>query len=84
MSVQAAVTAIMRNERMSTLLKNCIDFSGDVDTVAAIALGAAASSIEIAQDIPEHLVVSLEDIEYGRSYLTDLDSCLMALVNRNA
>jgi ADP-ribosylglycohydrolase len=84
MSVQAAVTAILRNERMSTLLKDCIGFSGDVDTVAAIALGAAAGSIEIAQDIPEHLVVSLEDIEYGRRYLADLDSRLMALVNRNA
>jgi ADP-ribosyl-[dinitrogen reductase] hydrolase len=84
MSVQAAVAAIMRNERISALLKDCIDFSGDVDTVATIALAAAAGSIEIAQDIPEHLVVSLEDIEYGRSYLADLDSRLMALVNRNA
>src|SRR5262245_33670271 len=32
MSVRAAATAVMRNERLSDLLKDCVAFSGDVDT----------------------------------------------------
>src|SRR5262249_29833233 len=40
MSVQAAVTALVRNARMTTLLRDCIEFGGDVDTVATIALAA--------------------------------------------
>ena len=50
MSVQAAVTAIVASDRMTDLLKRCIDFTGDVDTVAAIALGSAAACKEIEQE----------------------------------
>src|SRR5260370_12590369 len=35
-SMQAAVTALLPTNSMSDLLKRCIQFSGDVDTVAAI------------------------------------------------
>src|SRR5205823_2621221 len=38
MSVRAAITAILGSDRMSTLLKTSVAFTGDVDTVAAIAL----------------------------------------------
>jgi ADP-ribosylglycohydrolase len=40
MSVRAAITALAASERMSDLLRRCVDFTGDVDTVAAIALTA--------------------------------------------
>ena len=79
MSVRAAATALMAHDRMSALLQACIDFSGDVDTVAAIALAAGACSEEIAQDLPEHLIFELEDGPYGRRYLIDLDRQLHAL-----
>ncbi len=39
-SVRTALTAFLRCERMSDLLRTCVDFTGDVDTVAAIALAA--------------------------------------------
>ena len=48
MSVQAAVTAVTRCDTMGDLSKTCIQFSGDVDTVAAIALAAGSCSTEIA------------------------------------
>ncbi|WP_414570777.1 ADP-ribosylglycohydrolase family protein [Nostoc sp. CCY 9925] len=80
MSVRAAITAVMRNDSMSQLLQDCIAFTGDVDTVAAIALAAGSCSEEITQDIPNHLVAGLENGAYGRDYLIGLDRQLMSLV----
>lgn len=77
MSVQAAVTALLQNDTMSNLLKTCIQFSGDVDTVAAIALAAGSCSSEIAQDLPSHLIDTLENGPYGRDYIRRLDAQLM-------
>jgi ADP-ribosylglycohydrolase len=79
MSVQAAVTAVMRNDRLSELLKDCVAFSGDVDTVAAIALAAASGSREYEQDLPEGLVAGLENGTYGQDYIRELDRRLLAL-----
>jgi len=77
MSVKAAITAIKKSQSMSSLLKNCIAFTGDVDTVATIALAAACWSDEIAQDLPDILVYNLENGKYGRRYLEKLDSKLL-------
>jgi len=82
MSVRAAVTALTRSSTMSDLLKACIQFSGDVDTVAAIALAAGSCSTEIAQDLPVHLFDALENGQYGRDYIHRLDTQLMALLAR--
>lgn len=78
MSVKAAITAIHQTSKLSDLLKTCISFSGDVDTVATIALGAAAGSKEFAQDLPAALISDLENTPYGRDYITRLDSELAA------
>lgn len=75
--MRAAITAVMRNDRMSKLLQDCIAFSGDVDTVATIALAAGSCSCEIAQDLPENLVQGLENQSYGRDYIRELDRQLM-------
>ncbi|PHJ69068.1 ADP-ribosylglycohydrolase [Nostoc linckia z18] len=80
MSVRAAITALIRNDSISEILQDCIAFSGDVDTVAALALGAASCSEEITQDIPHHLMAGLENGAYGRDYLIELDRQLMSLV----
>jgi len=63
-----------------TLDSICIDFSGDVDTVATIALGASSCSKEVEPDIPQHLIDGLENAAYGRDYIMALDSQLMALI----
>jgi ADP-ribosyl-[dinitrogen reductase] hydrolase len=77
MSVHAAMTAVVLNERMSDLLKACIAYTGDVDTVAAIALGAASCSDEIEQNLPEHLFTQLENGPFGFAFLKDLDAQLL-------
>jgi ADP-ribosyl-[dinitrogen reductase] hydrolase len=75
--VRAAITAVMRNDRASKLLQDCVAFSGDVDTVATIALAAGSCSSEIVQDLPENLVQGLENKLYGRDYIIELDRQLM-------
>ena len=80
MSVRAAVTAVQASDSMTSLLRTCIGYTGDVDTVATIALAAAASSTEVEQDLPEHLVTGLENDRYGRDFLYALDERLLAHV----
>ena len=84
MSVKAAITAIHQNDRLSDMLRSCIEFSGDVDTVATIALGAASSSSEVEQDLPQQLIDGLENGTYGRDYIMKLDAQLMALIEPQA
>jgi ADP-ribosyl-[dinitrogen reductase] hydrolase len=79
-SVQAAVSAVMAHDSLSGLLRACIALTGDVDTVATIALAAASCSEEVAQDLPSQLVSGLENGTFGRDYLRQLDAQLMAKV----
>jgi ADP-ribosylglycohydrolase len=80
MSVHAAATAVMATSSLSGLLRTCVAFTGDVDTVAAIALAAGACSEEIVPDLPDHLVAGLENGPFGRDFLRDLDQRLMERV----
>lgn len=77
MSVSAAITAIKKSTSMSDLLIECINFSGDVDTVATIALAAASYSKEICQDLPQNLYGDLERSPYGYDYICALDQRLV-------
>lgn len=79
MSVQAAITALTSCDTMRDLLQTCIQFSGDVDTVAAIALAAGSCCTEVTQDLPAHLFDTLENGHYGRDYIRRLDTQLLAL-----
>jgi ADP-ribosylglycohydrolase len=80
MSARAAVTLIAAHDSLADLLSACVDLLGDVDTVATIAVGAAACSTRYAQDLPEALYDGLEDGAYGRAYLEALDARLMEAV----
>ncbi|HEY1011900.1 MAG TPA: ADP-ribosylglycohydrolase family protein [Herpetosiphonaceae bacterium] len=79
MSVQAAITALAAGESLAEVLRISIAFTGDVDTVATIALGAAAASPRYARDLPAALYDGLEAGPYGQQYLRDLDQQLMSL-----
>lgn len=81
MSVRAAITALLHADNMADLLRRCIAFTGDVDTVATIALAAGSCSGEIEQNLPPNLSEGLENGAYGREYLRTLDARLMALVS---
>lgn len=74
--VRAAFTALMRNTKMSDLMVDCVNFTGDVDTVAAIACPIASVCDEFEQDIPQHLIDGLENKDFGKDYLVALDKKL--------
>src|SRR6476469_210984 len=76
LSVRAALTALASARSMTELLRQCVAYTGDVDTVATIALAAAARSAEGADDLPEALYRGLENGTYGRDYLRVLDECM--------
>ncbi len=80
MSVRAAITAVQQHESLSEMLQTCINYTGDVDTVATVALAAASCSSEVENDLPQQLIEMLENKTYGRDYLTQLDADLMACV----
>lgn len=79
MSVWAAITAVRESSTMKELLIRSIGYTGDVDTVAAIAAAAAAHCPEIENDILEVLYNGLENGTYGRDYIIDIDRQLLRL-----
>jgi ADP-ribosylglycohydrolase len=77
MSVRAALTALASHTSMGELLRACVAFTGDVDTVATIALAAASRSAEVVQDLPSVLLRDLERGPYGHDHLMALDLRLL-------
>jgi ADP-ribosylglycohydrolase len=76
--VRAALTALLQCDRMSDLLQACIAYTGDVDTVAAIALAGGSCCVEMQQDLPDALLEGLERGPFGYDFLVDLDNRLIA------
>lgn len=77
--VKAAISAVMRNDSLSECLKECIDYTGDVDSIAAMAMGIGSCCKEIENDLPQHLYEGLENGPYGLDYLRSLDEKLERL-----
>jgi ADP-ribosylglycohydrolase len=67
---------------VADLLVDCVDFGGDVDTAAAIAMAAAACADDIVRDIPEILWNGLENGSFGRDKLIELDRDLSDFARR--
>lgn len=78
MSVRAALTAMTTSSSLSEVLRTCVAFTGDVDTVATVALAAASRSPEMTPDLPRVLRRDLENGPYGRGYLSQLDARLLS------
>jgi ADP-ribosyl-[dinitrogen reductase] hydrolase len=76
-AVRAAVAAILESDTLSEVLKRCVDYGGDTDTTAAIAVCAASRCDEIVQFLPSGLYEGLESGSYGRDYLARVDERLM-------
>jgi ADP-ribosylglycohydrolase len=72
-TVQAAVTAVCQSNSLSELLQRCVAFTGDVDSVATIAMASASSHAKFARDVPDTLWNEFEPTRFGLRYLIDLD-----------
>ena len=75
-AVKAALTALQNYGSLSDILRACVAFTGDVDTVAAIAMPTAAVCDETRQDMPQVLIDGLENGLFGRDYLRLTDEKL--------
>jgi ADP-ribosyl-[dinitrogen reductase] hydrolase len=75
-SVRAALTALGGATGLSGLLTACVGYTGDVDTVAAIALAAGSCADDLDYDLPPGLYRDLENGPYGRDHLAALDERL--------
>jgi ADP-ribosyl-[dinitrogen reductase] hydrolase len=75
-TVHAVFSALAKNRKINDLLIDCVNYGGDVDSVAAIALGLASLSPEYENDISEDLLSSLENEVYGFDFLQQLDKKL--------
>lgn len=72
-TVHAVNTALQRNRSLKALLIDCVNFGGDTDSVASIALGIASVSNEYTNDLPKALYDNLERGPFGFEYLKSLD-----------
>lgn len=78
-SAHAAVQTVATSNSLSEILMKCVEFGGDTDTVATMAIGAASCCKEIEKDLPEGLYWGLENGPYGKDYLISLDTRLKQL-----
>jgi len=74
--IESAIWAIEKHDSLADILQQVVQWSGDVDTAATIAIAAASRSKEIKQNLPQALIDGLENKAYGRDYLMELDKRL--------
>lgn len=76
-ALNAALSVLESADNMQDAAIRSVSTAGDVDTVAAIAMGAASLLLpNEKRHIPENLMNNLENKAYGRSYLEKLDKQL--------
>lgn len=74
-TIHAVFDLLTHCSTLSEVLRGAIQFGGDTDSVAAIALGIA--SARMPNDLPQILSNKLENGPYGRDYLKTLGAQLM-------
>ena len=81
-AVLAALAAIRKYDRLSAILIQSVEYKGDVDTVANLAMAIGSVAEEIDNDLPPFLTKQLEQGKYGRLFIKKLDLQLMRLVEK--
>lgn len=75
-TVKAALFAVVCTDSLHDCLIQSVDYTGDVDTVAAIALGVASQSRFHKNNLADSLLYNLRNDSYGIEYLKELDKKL--------
>ncbi|AOS46119.1 ADP-ribosyl-[dinitrogen reductase] glycohydrolase [Lacunisphaera limnophila] len=79
-AVHAAVYVLSRESTLAGVLRETVNLTGDVDTVASIALAAASTTRDFLRDIPEALATALEHSTFGANHLQKVDRALSQLL----
>lgn len=72
-TVSAVFSCLIKNNNLKDLLYNCVDLSGDTDSVASIAIGLACCFDEYDKNLPSSLFLKLDELQYGADFLNKLE-----------
>lgn len=76
MTASAAIFLVYKYKKMSDILYHGVALKGDTDSVCSIAMGLASVCNEIEPDIPQILFDTLENEQFGKDYIINLDNQL--------
>ncbi len=79
-TTEAVLTILINEYDLKTMLKKSVDFGGDVDTVASLALAIGKMCQETENNLPQWLYNDLENNEFGLDYIKKIDEQLLNLV----
>lgn len=82
MTVAAVIYTLFKAKTTTDIIKIAVNFGGDVDSIASVALGLASIKDDIMINYSKELISNLENKKYGRDYLISLDKRLMQLYPR--
>lgn len=72
-TVSAALHCLINCRDLKTLLIKCVSLGGDTDSVSSIAIGLATCFDEYENNLPNNLIESLDEKNFGMEYLDCLD-----------
>jgi ADP-ribosyl-[dinitrogen reductase] hydrolase len=75
-TIEAVLQVLTNGNKLSAMLVSSVDFGGDVDTVASLVMAIGSSGKPYVNDLPSWLYDELENLEFGKNYLIDLDAKL--------
>lgn len=80
-TVEAVLTILTsKNETsLKNMLLKSVNFGGDVDTVASLTLAIGSQMENVDKDLPSFLFDELENEQFGRDYLIQMDKQLIQL-----
>lgn len=78
-TTEAVLTILINEYDLKTMLKKSVDFGGDVDTVASLALAIGKMCQETEDNLPSWLYEELENNEFGLNYIKKVDEQLLKL-----
>lgn len=78
-TTQALFTVLMQENSLKNMLKKSVDFGGDVDTVASLALAIGSLDPNTEKDLPRWLYDEIENNTYGKDYIQNLDNQLFKI-----
>ncbi|WP_291727067.1 ADP-ribosylglycohydrolase family protein [Bernardetia sp.] len=78
-TVEAVLTILTKESNLKSMLKKSVDFGGDVDTVASLALAIGKMNKNVENNLPSFLYDELENGNFGRDYIKKIDKELYQL-----
>jgi ADP-ribosyl-[dinitrogen reductase] hydrolase len=80
-TTNAIINIVSKANNMRDCLLDCINYGGDTDTVAALSMAILSVKEQVDRNLPQFLFDDLENGEFGKDYLMDIDTKLKLKFN---